>query len=160
MDNERFNDAVADVYLQDAETVVRTRVKKVANLRMARPSGDVIGDVDVLVVSPSHHLVLVMETKDFELARTPSELWNELDKMFVGDKSCDRLHAERVAWMRSKLGSVLRWLNVDEDTSGGWKVEGLIVISQRLVAPLLRSGTNRVVTIEEIREDRYLLLDE
>jgi hypothetical protein len=156
MDNEGFNDAVADVYLQDTETVVRTRVKKVASQRMARPSGDVIGDVDVLVVSPSHHLVLVIETKDFELARTPSELWNELDKMFVGEKSCDRLHAERVAWIRSNLGKVLQWLNVDDDTSDAWKVEGLIVISQRLVAPLLRSGTNRVVTVEEIREDRYL----
>ena len=60
---------------------VRERVEKIGKLRLLRPTGQEIGDVDVLVNDRSRRVLLAVEAKDFEFARTPQELANEVEKL-------------------------------------------------------------------------------
>jgi hypothetical protein len=65
--------------------------------------GEDIGDIDVLVIDHEAKLVLAIEVKDFEFARTPVELKHELDKLFIGDKSTLFHHKERLRLLETNL---------------------------------------------------------
>jgi hypothetical protein len=53
--------------------LVQRRVKKVGHLRL-----DNLGDIDVLAADVSQNRVIVVETKDLSVARTPNELASEV----------------------------------------------------------------------------------
>lgn len=95
--------------------------------------------------------MLAVETKDFEQARTPFELSNELKKLFEGEDSAVHHHSERIDWLRDHLDEVLQWLGL-EPGGGKWRVEGLIVVSRPLVTPYFTDSPLRVVTVEELGE--------
>lgn len=147
---EVFNDDVAAVFADSPGLVVRLRVKKVGKVRLARANGEDIGDIDVLVADPRRRRLLAVETKDFETARTPSELSREIEKLLTGPKSASVLHSERVDWLRDHRSDVLKWLGLSEDWKK-WKVEGLIVVSTELMSPLLRSSSIPILTLNQLR---------
>jgi hypothetical protein len=77
-----FNDRVADYFLSPGNIVER-RVKKIGQLRLRGPSGD-LGDLDVLVAMPARRLLRIIECKNLAGARTPFEMSNEVDELFRG----------------------------------------------------------------------------
>lgn len=68
---EQFNDEVAEIFEAVPDVFVRRRVKKIGHGRLTRTNGQDLGDIDVLVIHPARRRILAIETKDFEVARTP-----------------------------------------------------------------------------------------
>jgi hypothetical protein len=54
----------------------------------------------------------VAEAKDFELARTPTELANEAEGLLTGNKSAVRKLSRRTVWVEGHLGLVLRHFSI------------------------------------------------
>lgn len=147
---ELFNDDVAAAFAARSELVVRPRVKKVGKLRIERASGEDIGDIDVLVADPSRRRLLAVETKDFETARTPSELSREIEKLVTGPKSANHLHSERADWLRDHRKDIVDWLGLPGLWTK-WTVTGLIVVSTELMSPMLASSKFPIVTLSDLR---------
>ncbi|GAA2687702.1 hypothetical protein GCM10010412_075910 [Nonomuraea recticatena] len=51
------------------------------------PQGDDLGDIDAIGINLGRRMIFIVEAKDFEMARNPSELANEADALLRGDKS-------------------------------------------------------------------------
>ena len=152
--NETFNDKVADTLEARVELRVRRRVKRFGNLRIERTRGQDIGDIDVLAVNLNRRSVLSIETKDFEVARTPSELYREIQKLVEGDKSAIKLHLERERWLRAHIREVVESLGISTNVSR-WKIGSLVVVSAELLSPYVRrsKGIN-VVSLHRFGDGR------
>lgn len=145
----QFNKEVAKLLSADANLVVRERVRKFAGMRIQRNPAQDLGDIDVLVADLRRRRITAIEVKDLELARTPAELAQEAEKLFVGPRSADSLHHERVQWLTEHKAEVVAWLDLPEPPSR-WRVDGLIVVSRQLLGPLLREGTFPVMTVRQM----------
>lgn len=79
-----FNEAVAARYRTRCGQSVRTNVTRINGLPVERTSGQVVGDIDVLAAERASQTIWSVETKDLGLARTPSEMGHQLEKIFIG----------------------------------------------------------------------------
>jgi hypothetical protein len=96
-----------------------------------------IGDVDVLAADLAQRRLLVLECKDLEGARTPSELKNEIDYTFAqgrAKKSKLEIHLERIAWISEHLAAVIEWLGGDAAAAGDWTVDGRLITDIEVLA--------------------------
>jgi hypothetical protein len=151
-DPEAFNDQVAEfIDKTNPDMLVRARVKKVGRLRLQRVDGSDLGDVDVLVVDPIGFRIWVIETKDFDLARTPAELRHEIDKLTVGRHAAVRKHLERVAWVTEHASEVGAWLKVAGPPQA-WRVESLLITTREILSRYLSDLPIRVMTFQELQD--------
>jgi hypothetical protein len=147
---ESFNDKVADLIQKNSRLIVERRIKKFGKARIQSSSGD-LGDIDVLVIDPEKHLIIAIECKDFTVARTPHDMKNEFDTLFLGrgkNKSTIVHHQERVNWLYRHLSEVLNRFGFDDDAT--WNVEALIVTSYELTTPHLLSPSIPVISLFEL----------
>jgi len=151
--NLEFNRSVADVYRAANRFVVLENVRKLGSLRLERRPGEDIGDVDVLVIDPSKKVAVAIETKDFELARTPPELRNEVDKLLEGDSSALAHHKERLAFLRAHVPELLQVIDSRVDPAG-WQIQGLIATSSDLVGLHYASALKQARGIEFVTYDQ------
>jgi len=149
-ENEAFNDQVADILESDPQLIVRRRVEKVGHTRIERSPGQPLGHIDVLAIDPRRRRIKAIEAKDFEQARTPFELANEIEKLFEGEDSTIRHHMERIEWLQEHTKELLEWLEVDP-RSGRWSVEGIIVVSRPLVTPHFADSPLPVFDVDDLR---------
>lgn len=151
---EAFNDRVAELFPQK-RFVVKTRVKKIGKLRLTGTPGEVLGDIDVLVADLKRKRLLAIETKDLEMARTPTELANELEATFAeGGKhrsSLDR-HLQRIRWLKKNKVETLKWLGLDRGSPSSWKAGGLIVTDAVLMTPYLRRCPLPVLSFRHLQQ--------
>lgn len=131
--NADFNHEVAELFRSHGCEDVRENVKRFGRLCLTRPNGDDIGDIDVLVVDKVNKVLLAVEVKDFEFARTPSELSNEIAKLLDGPSSAAHHHKERLNFLRGNLAKVLSELG-QQDLASDWQIRGEIVTSRDLIA--------------------------
>ena len=133
-------------------------VNKIGGRRIVDHNGNDLGDIDVLGIhSPSRTLVAV-EAKDFEIARTPSELAGEIEKLFAGGtakRSTVELHSRRLKWLSDHLTDVVREMGGQADSS--WRVAGAIVTSDPLVSPLSISSPIPVIPLEDLAPNSFAL---
>lgn len=153
---EEFNTRVADGLREVGFEDVRERVKKIGKLRLLRPNGQELGDIDVLMIDRSRRVLLAVEAKDFEFARTPQELANEVKKLIGERDSASAHHLERIAFLQSRLPRVLKELNIANDPSG-WDVQGIVVTSADLLGTQYLGASGlardlRVISLEALRE--------
>ncbi len=151
--SDGFNHEVAEVYRSVGHVDVREQVKRFGTLRLTRANGEDIGDVDVLVVDRRQRVLLLVEVKDFAVARTPAELQHEVKKLF-GDTVSH--HDERLAFVRMRLQQILHELGISGNPRG-WQVQGAIVTSSDLMATHLPTVTygrleHRLLSIRQLRE--------
>jgi hypothetical protein len=99
------DDSVGELLLGIEHLRVRVRAKKFGGKRIAGERNQDLGDIDVLCLNVTTKTVWVLETKDFEVARTPAEVENEVTKMLVGEMATVVLHKRREAWVRTNLDS-------------------------------------------------------
>jgi len=150
-----FNREVAQFFREIGYDDVRENVVRFGPLRLRRPNGEEIGDIDVLVIDRSNKVLLLVEVKDFEFARTPVELSNEIEKLLDGPRSAAHHHEERMDFMKANLDGVLDDLG-EPGPSDAWKVRGAIVTSADLFAaqfPMARGlghGT-RIVSFDTLQ---------
>lgn len=155
--NAEFAESVARA-LQAQGMVTRTSVTKIGGRRLVDHQGKDIGDVDVLALHPESRSLLAIEAKDFELARTPAELANELEKLFTGKsgkKATVELHDRRLAWLRDHLDEVIAELGL-APSGPSWKVLGAIVTSEPLVTPLMSRSHIPVVPLENLNLEQLV----
>lgn len=143
--NEQFQHEVAAIY-RNEYSHVHENLKRIGKLRLARENGEDIGDIDVLVLDEKEKVLLAVEVKDFELARTPVELSNEMRKLLDGPKSAASHHEERLAFLKSHRDLVHTGLNLP-GSPREWQIHGEIVTSHDLLAahfPLAQSLSKRL----------------
>lgn len=85
IEGEEFNDEVADLLEQNKTLIVKRRVKKIGNLKIKGEKG-ILGDIDVLAADSRRKHLMVIECKNFALARAPHEMANELAELLKGSK--------------------------------------------------------------------------
>ena len=150
----QINDAFAhEVSLCLNHLGIETRIarKKFGGCRIAGASKEILGDIDILGVHEPSKTIVAIEAKDFEVARTPTELDNEVKKLFSGmskKKSTVEKHERRLEWLREHLDKVVAEFDIDD--SLGWKVRGFIVTSEQLVTPMMWSSSLPVLTINDL----------
>ena len=151
----KINDAFArsvSKRLERLDMATRLSVKKIGRHRIVDESGNDLGDVDVLAAHPASRSVVAVETKDFEIARTPAEIAHELEKLFLGSRSKSPtidLHRRRVEWLHDHLDDVLLSFEL-ENSDGPWQVIGAVVTSDPLITPLVSSSTMPVIPYDDL----------
>lgn len=138
--------------LQHLGMMTKLSVNKVGKQRIVDSTGMDLGDIDVLAAHAETRCIIAVEAKDFEIARTPAEIKNELEKLFYGKnnkKSTIELHGRRVDWLKQNLGETILSLKQDGDPSE-WQVVGMIVTSDPLLTPLVRPSPILVVPFEDL----------
>jgi hypothetical protein len=146
---ERFNRKVFTFFEGCQQLALKNQVKKVGSLRELQ---DHLGDIDVLIGDNQRNRVLVIECKDLSAARTPYEMANEFNELFIGragKKSIVAKHQARNIWVKENLDAVLEFLKLNP--TGAWKLIPLIVVDQPLPASYIRESPIQVLSFEEIR---------
>jgi hypothetical protein len=147
--NTAFERAVGTVLAQSGMPVTATGLKRISGQRLLSPEGADLGDIDAIALDPGSRTIIVAEAKDFELARTPSELANEADDLLTGEKSAVYKLSRRTSWVQGHTALVLRHFGIGTDPAG-WHVAPVIVTSRRLLSPHVLQGPIPVVTREEL----------
>ncbi|MGI5468361.1 hypothetical protein [Streptomyces sp. CA-132043] len=124
-------------------------VGKISGRRLMSPQGDDLGDIDALGINPQQRVIFIVEAKDFEMARNPSELANEADALLRGDKSAAFKIARRALWIRAHLASTLHQFTNSADTRG-WTVAPVVVTSRDLMASRVLTPDVPVMTIHRL----------
>jgi hypothetical protein len=153
LEDKAYEQQVAAVLRGVPGARVKTRVTHIGSVEIAGPQGP-LGDIDVLAAFPSHNVIILVEANNFNGARTPAELKNEIDSLFKGEKSTVSKHSRRVAWIKKNLPIVLSWLG-DGGLNGAdsWQVSGVVVSSTQLLSPLVHTAAMRVSTFQEVVDD-------
>lgn len=148
--NDDFARAVAR-RLEELGLKTRLSVKKVNRRRIVDASGNDLGDIDVLAYDPDSRSILAVEAKDFEVARTPAEMANELVKLFDGKggkQSTVQLHSKRVEWLRANQADVARELGIDSESL--CLLAGFIVTDEPLITPLVTTSQLPVLPLDDV----------
>jgi hypothetical protein len=151
----KINDAFArsvSARLERLGMTTRVSVKKIGKHRIVDDAGNDLGDVDVLAAHPASRSIVAVEAKDFEIARTPAEIANELEKLFSGNrgkKPTIDLHGRRVDWLRQHLDDVVVSFEV-ESGDRSWQVIGAVVTSDPLITPLVSSSMLPVIPYDDL----------
>jgi hypothetical protein len=156
-ESDAFNQRVFDLFDTPPNSLAKMKVTAVGGLPIARPNGEDLGDVDVLVADVPSRRLIAIEAKDLAGARTPSEVVNEIDQLFKSkgkNRSTVEKHGDRIDWLRTHLPQVLAWLGVPGADASEWTVEPLIVLDKETPAPLLAGVTMPVVTYYRLRAER------
>lgn len=152
--NDAFALSVA-AKLQDLGMTTLTSVKKIDGNRIAEVDGSELGDIDILAIHADTRSIVAVEAKDFEIARTPAEMANELEKLFRGTsrkKSTIKLHGRRIEWLSTHVAEVVRHFGMD-GAKGPWRVVGAVVTSEPLVTPLVSSSPFPVIAFDDLGFD-------
>ena len=150
---EAFNEAVAERYRTIPGLTVRTQVDHVAGKRIERNAAEPLGDVDVLVIDPAARRVRLIEAKDVGIARTPVEMGQQLESIFVsrgGKPASAEKHRERTEWIRGHLEELLQEHKIDVDDLSKWTVEPLLVTDDELMTPFLAQSPVPVTSWREM----------
>lgn len=126
-------------------------VKKFGKKRVADPEGNDIGDIDILAFHEASNAIVAVEAKDFEIARTPVEIANEVEKLFNGKngkRSTVELHSRRIDWLRDNIVIVAAHLGFAASTPV--KLLGAIVTSEPLITPLMTESPFPVIAIDDL----------
>ncbi|MFC9243602.1 hypothetical protein ACFT7S_05955 [Streptomyces sp. NPDC057136] len=124
-------------------------VGKIAGRRLRSPQGDDLGDIDALGINLDQRIIFIVEAKDFEMARNPSELANEADALLRGGKSAVFKIARRAQWIRTHLAPTLNHFTNSADTRG-WTVTPVVVTSRDLISSRVLTSDVPVVTIHQL----------
>ena len=150
----RINDEFAQRVARKLDRLglaTRISVKKFGRRRVADPDGNDIGDIDVFAFHEASNTIVAVEAKDFEIARTPVEIANEVEKLFTGKngkRSTAELHSRRIDWLRDNITMIAAHLGLPASTR--IKVLGAVVTSEPLITPLVRESPFPVVAIDDL----------
>lgn len=148
--NDQFAQQVARK-LNRLGFTTRPSVKKFGKKRVADPAGNDIGDIDVFAFNQTSNTIVAVEAKDFEIARTPIEIANEVEKLFTGKngkRSTVELHSRRIDWLRDNIAIVAADLDLPASTRV--KVLGVVVTSEPLITPLVTESPFPVVALDDL----------
>lgn len=150
----RINDQFAQQTARKLESLgftTRLMVKKIGNRRLVDPTGNEIGDIDILAIHEETNVIVAVEAKDFEIARTPAEIANEVEKIFggrMGKRPTVELHSRRIEWLHENSSAIA--IDLGFPANQPIKVLGAIVTSEPLITPLMRESQFPVIAIDDL----------
>lgn len=157
--NDAFAQSVATKFRGFGMTTLSS-VNKISKRRIVDHGGHDLGDVDVLALHSESTSIIAVEAKDFEIARTPTEIAGELEKLFTGKrgkKPTVELHEGRLDWLRHHIDEVLLHMG-ETGIASDWRVIGLVVTSEPLLTPLVATSRLPVIAIDDLDMKRLRLL--
>lgn len=152
-----FNDEVG-LILERGGYKVRKRVDQFGHDRLVGPSGD-LGDIDVLALDPARHELWLLECKDMSLGRAPHEVHNDLVALFgdgAGAHCTETKVRARLHWVETHRDAVASALAVNN--ASRLRIKAAIVLSRRLLSPLLARATLPVLITTDLSQ-RWALRD-
>lgn len=129
-----FNDVVADKLKTFESLIIDSKIKKINGKRISDHNGNYLGDVDVLAIIPSKKKIVVVEVKDFSLAKTPYQMHQQYLSVFCddGSKLCYiSKHKKRVNWVKEHIDDVIVNYNLEK---GKWKVVEALVVDENIIS--------------------------
>ncbi|QSZ54353.1 hypothetical protein RI444_08480 [Paenarthrobacter sp. AT5] len=146
---DSFELAVAASLTAAGLSGVRSRLNRVGRHDFRNIDGADLGDIDAIGVDQQHRQIYVVEAKDFEVARTPAELANEIDNLLLSDKAAVKRLALRADWVRRHIPTTLTELGVTAQ-KGSWTVVPLVIVDERLLSARLSSSEFPILGIAEV----------
>jgi hypothetical protein len=125
---------------------VRRGFTKAGTLDLKDVGGEDLGDIDVLVATPTGVLVAI-EAKDLETARTPNELVREVASLSIGPKAATERLSRRVAQVSAHLQEVEDLLGLAP--TPGRRVVPLVVTNAPLLGSYLSASPVTIVAVDE-----------
>lgn len=148
-----FNELIVNMLLDMEVFRIEPNVKKINNNLIADENGNMLGDIDVLIIDEEMHQIYVAEVKDFNFSRNPYEIQLEYQKMFVdGEKRCYATkHNRRVNWVRDHMEDLKIQYGLD---NGKWGIRGLFIVSEQLISTKVYQQDIEVVSEDELSIER------
>lgn len=146
---DSFELTVATALKAAGLTGVRSRLSRISQHDFRNIDGSDLGDIDAIGVDERNRLIYVIEAKDFEVARTPAELANEIDNLLVSDKAAVKRLALRAEWVRGHISPTLKELRIATQ-KGSWTVVPLVVVDERLLSARLSMSETPIISISEL----------
>lgn len=128
---------------------VRSRLSRVGPHNFRNIGGRDLGDIDAIGINERNRSIYVVEAKDFEVARTPAELANEIDNLLLSEKAAIKRLGQRAEWVREHIPSTLTALGI-KSQSGTWAVRPLVVVDERLLSARLSDSDIPILGISEL----------
>lgn len=126
---------------------IRRRFVRAGSVDLAHVDGENLGDIDVLAATPSGVLVAV-EAKDLETARTPAELAREVRALSTGPKAATARLARRVEHLSANVRDVEDSLCLEHVARR--RVVPLVVTNAPLLGSLLSDSPVPIVALAEL----------
>jgi hypothetical protein len=137
VDNREFENQVAETLAAAGYSHIRVALKRVPGKRLSDENHSDLGDIDAVAIDPRSRLIVIGESKDFQVGRTPAELANEAAALLRNEDSALIKHLRRAAWVERNAAAVAAELGCPVQT-GDWRVVPVNVTSRDLL-------TSRVV---------------
>ncbi|WP_109036428.1 hypothetical protein [Streptomyces rubrogriseus] len=147
--NKEFEKEAQRALVRAGCSVTAHSVGKIAGRRLMSSQGHDLGDIDAMGINPRQRKIFVVEAKDFEMARNPSELANEADALLRGDKRATFKIARRAQWIRAPTWRPLNQFTDISDTRG-WSVVPVVVTSRDLMASRVLTSEVPVIVIHQL----------
>ena len=144
-----FELTVADRLRAVGLSGVRSRLSKIGRHDFRNIDGADLGDIDAIGVHERRRKIYVVEAKDFEVARTPAELANEIDNLLLSDKAAVKRLALRADWVRRHIPTTLTQLGITVQ-KGSWTVAPLVIVDERLLSARLSNAEFPILSLSEV----------
>ncbi|MBE7699655.1 hypothetical protein H9623_04935 [Oerskovia sp. Sa1BUA8] len=143
----QFEIEVAEVLKAMGAGPVRRRFVRAGSMDLANVDGENLGDIDVLAATPTGVLVAV-EAKDLEAARTPVEVVREVRALSTGPKAATARLARRVEQLSANVRAVEDTLGLEHVARR--RVVALVVTNAPLLGSRLSDSHVRIVALTEL----------
>jgi hypothetical protein len=145
----RFEGVVASAALAAGASRAQARFKRAGRLDLSNVDGADLGDIDVLVVT-ARGMIVAIEAKSLQIARTPRELANEMESLVEGPKAAVVRIQERVAVLRRNVSAIEAALSLPNVARR--PVVPLVVTGGPLVGTFLNTSQVEIVAIADLAE--------
>lgn len=130
---DAFNQHISDIVKSFGVFKVFPNVKRINKKKIADEKGDVLGDIDVLIIDEKKHRIVVAEVKNFDFSKNPYEIHAEYQKMFLDGKkkSFATKHKRRVEWVIAHFDDVRAQYSLSRNK---WTVHGVFITNEPLMS--------------------------
>lgn len=144
-----FETRIASLLRDIGYKSVKERLHRIRKYDFRKLDGRDLGDIDVFALDVKNRKIVLIEAKDLEIARTPTELRNEVKQLIgPGNSAIERLK-EREDWIRSHMNTVLTEFKIHN--RNGWSTQAIVVVSHPILSEYLRHDANiPVIPIEKL----------
>ncbi|MEB0003942.1 hypothetical protein QN357_13495 [Cryobacterium sp. RTC2.1] len=149
---ELFEGQVAERLTELGYTKVRRRLRRVGRHDFRDINGRNLGDIDVVAVHEERRELVLAEAKDLEVARTPAELANEVEKLVETKSSAVVRLSERANWIQEHLQLTLITLGIP-DPGSRWNIIPVVVVNEKLVSEKLLHAQLPIVSLGELESE-------